>query len=70
MAQKDKKAFTPSPEILNKYADLMVNFALGQGKGIKRGDVVRVLADQRANAREGCRHAHCVLRSARSILGL
>ncbi len=41
-------AYTPSPEILNKYADLMVNFALGQGKGIKKGDVVRLSASESA----------------------
>ncbi len=36
------KPFTPSDTILNKYADVLVNFALGGGKGIKKGDVVRV----------------------------
>lgn len=46
MAQKTP--FTPSPQILNKYADLMVNFALGQGKGIKKGDVVRVSGSESA----------------------
>ncbi len=39
-------AYTPSKEILNKYADVMVNFALGGGKGIKKGDVVRVSATE------------------------
>jgi aminopeptidase len=32
--------YVPSKEILDKYADLMINFALGNGKGIKKGDVV------------------------------
>ena len=44
MAQK--KPFAPSQEILNKYADLMVKFALGQGTGIKKGDVVRVSGNE------------------------
>jgi aminopeptidase len=38
--------YRPSQEILNKYADVLVNFALGKGKGIKKGDVVRVYAEE------------------------
>jgi aminopeptidase len=34
--------YTPSKEIISKYADLLVNFALGGGTGIKKGDVVLV----------------------------
>lgn len=33
-------AYQPSQEILNKYADVLVNFAVGGGKGAKRGEVV------------------------------
>lgn len=33
-------SFQPSGEILEKYAKVLVNFALGGGKGIKKGDVV------------------------------
>ncbi len=36
------KPYTPRPEILKKYADVLVNFALGGGKGIKKGDVVNI----------------------------
>jgi aminopeptidase len=36
--------YTPDKKILEKYADVLVNFALGGGKGIKRGDVVYVAA--------------------------
>lgn len=36
--------YKPSKKIVQKYADLLVNFALGGGKGIKRGDVVYVVA--------------------------
>ncbi len=32
--------YTPSQEILEKYADVLVNFALGGGKGIKKREVV------------------------------
>lgn len=34
--------YTPPQKILEKYADVLVNFALGSGKGIKKGDVVRI----------------------------
>ncbi len=34
--------YHPSPEILQKYASVLVDFALNSGKGIKRGDVVRL----------------------------
>ncbi|HWB34202.1 MAG TPA: aminopeptidase [Candidatus Paceibacterota bacterium] len=34
------KAYTPSQAVLTRYADVLVNFALGHGKGIKSGDVV------------------------------
>ena len=42
------KPFVPSDTILKKYADVLVNFALGGGKGIKKGDVVRVSASESA----------------------
>jgi aminopeptidase len=32
--------YTPSAKILEKYADVLVNFALGGGKGIKKGETV------------------------------
>jgi len=32
--------YIPSTKILEKYADVLVNFALGSGTGIKKGDVV------------------------------
>ncbi|MHC4887449.1 MAG: aminopeptidase [Planctomycetota bacterium] len=31
---------TPSKAVLSKYADVMINFALNSGKGMKRGEVV------------------------------
>jgi aminopeptidase len=35
-------SYEPSQEILEKYAKVLVNFALNSGKGIKPGDVVRL----------------------------
>ena len=32
--------YQPSKEILDKYADVIVNFALGGGKGVREGEVV------------------------------
>ena len=42
------KTYVPSEKILKKYADVMVNFALGMGKGIRKGDVVRLSANESA----------------------
>ncbi len=41
-------SYTPSAKILKKYADVLVKFALGGGKGIKKGDVVRVSSSESA----------------------
>lgn len=35
-------SYTPSPEILQNYAEVLINFALGGGAGIKPGEVVLV----------------------------
>lgn len=35
------KPYQPSPTILKRYADVLVNFALNSGKGIKKGEVVQ-----------------------------
>ena len=40
--------FIPSQTILEKYARVLVNFALGGGKGIKKGEVVYVGFDETA----------------------
>jgi aminopeptidase len=34
--------YEPPKKIIDKYADLLVNFALNSGKGIKKGDVVYI----------------------------
>ncbi|MFW5703075.1 MAG: aminopeptidase [Candidatus Dojkabacteria bacterium] len=38
-----KKEYQPSKEILEKYADVLVNFALNSGKGVRAGEVVQVV---------------------------
>lgn len=40
--------YTPPKEILRKYADLLVNFALNSGKGIKKGEVVYLQVSEAA----------------------
>ncbi len=40
--------YRPSDKILERYADVLVNFALGGGKGIQKGDVVRVTTHESA----------------------
>ena len=37
------KPYTPSKQVIERYADVLVNFALG-GKGIQHGDVVHITA--------------------------
>jgi len=41
-------AYVPSDVLLQRYADVMVNFALGGGAGIAKGDVVRIVAHESA----------------------
>jgi aminopeptidase len=41
-------SYTPTDKVLKKYADVLINFALGGGKGIKKGEVVRVSAAESA----------------------
>jgi aminopeptidase len=41
-------AYVPAPEILERYASVLVDFALGGGQGIEAGDVVRVSAPESA----------------------
>ena len=40
--------YIPPQKILKKYADVLVNFALGWGKGFKKGDVVRITVGESA----------------------
>ncbi len=34
--------YTPSPEVLQKYAEVLVNFALNSGEGVQKGEVVEL----------------------------
>jgi aminopeptidase len=36
--------YQPPKKILERYADILVNYALGGGQGIKKGDVVHLIA--------------------------
>jgi aminopeptidase len=40
--------YTPPQEILERYASVLVNFALGGGRGVQPGEVVRVVAPESA----------------------
>jgi aminopeptidase len=41
-------AYTPPAEILDRYASVLVDFALGGGDGVRPGEVVRVVAPESA----------------------
>jgi len=40
--------YAPPQQILERYASVLVDFALGGGEGVKAGEVVRVLAPESA----------------------
>jgi aminopeptidase len=40
--------YSPSQEILEKYAQVLVNFALNSGGGVKKGEVVRLVVGESA----------------------
>lgn len=41
-----KKTYEPSEKILEKYADVLVNFALNSGKGVRKGEVVQLVVNE------------------------
>jgi aminopeptidase len=41
-------SYTPPQKILERYADVLINFALGGGAGVAPGDVVRIAAHEAA----------------------
>ncbi len=41
-------SYTPPQEILERYASVLVDFALGGGEGVKPGEVVRIVAAESA----------------------
>lgn len=38
-----QKPYLPPQKIIDRYADVLVNFALNSGKGVKKGEVVRIV---------------------------
>jgi aminopeptidase len=44
----NKNTYRPSQKILENYANVLVNFALGSGAGIKKGEVVFLSAEESA----------------------
>jgi aminopeptidase len=48
MKNKQNTLYTPTQKILENYAKVLVRFALSGGKGIKKGDVVRLIASESA----------------------
>jgi aminopeptidase len=42
------RPFKPSFEVLDKYARVLVNFALNSGQGVKKDEVVRLMANESA----------------------
>jgi len=48
MENEENSKYVPSEEILDKYADLLINFALGSYNGIKKGDVVLLQVPENA----------------------
>lgn len=41
-----KKVYCPPKKILENYANVLVNFALGSGEGIKKGEVVQLIVQE------------------------
>ena len=41
-------SYTPPKKILERYSDVLVNFALNGGKGIKKGEVVHLVCYEAA----------------------
>ncbi|HAO64509.1 TPA: aminopeptidase [Candidatus Taylorbacteria bacterium] len=46
--KNQNKLYQPAQQILEKYAHVLVNFALGSGEGIKKGDTVYLIAEEYA----------------------
>jgi hypothetical protein len=38
--------YIPRQEILHRYASVLVDFALGGGRGVRPGEVVRIVAPE------------------------
>lgn len=53
VAERVNAAYEPPARYLERYADLLVNYALGGGTGIERGDAVQVIAPESAKSLYG-----------------
>lgn len=60
--------YTPSQKIVEQYADVLVNFALNSGKGIKKGEVVCVTAHEIAKPLY-CEIQKAILKSGGHMIG-
>jgi len=61
-------SYEPSREILDRYASVLVNYALGGGAGVKPGEVVRIAAPESARAMYAALH-RAVWRAGAHALG-
>jgi aminopeptidase len=61
-------AYRPPPEIVERYADVIVNFALRDGSGVARGDVVMISAGEEAKPMYAALRA-AVLRAGGTYIG-
>lgn len=62
--------YVPSKEILDKYADVLVNFALNAGEGVKPGQVVLVNVPESARLMYDCLYQKLILAKANPIMKL
>ncbi|MHB1538700.1 MAG: aminopeptidase [Solirubrobacteraceae bacterium] len=61
-------SYEPAGEVLDAYARVLIDFALGGGSGIKRGDVVRIVAPEAAKPLYAALH-RTVVRSGGHPIG-
>lgn len=60
--------YQPSEEILKKYADVLVKFALNSGAGVKKGEVVQVICEDVAKPMIVALHKSILEAGAHSII--
>ncbi|MDH5533680.1 MAG: aminopeptidase [Candidatus Pacebacteria bacterium] len=63
-------SFVPSQELLNKYASVLVNFALNSGAGVKKGEVVQCVVPDIAKPMALALHNELLKSGAHPILRL
>jgi aminopeptidase len=60
--------YTPPQDVLERYASVLVNFALGGGRGVQPGEVVRIVAPESAKPLYAELH-RAVWRSGGQVIG-